>query len=219
MLGFESRKSRSNSMRWKRNSCSQTNLTLLDSIEIQGNEELKTKRKDVAQKVEHALEGLEQRVEERLKASESKRRSVTIEDVTSPNKHLGTETVSISSWTAVKMESISGSQHPTPAVVPATTKILSPSSIQSPIEEPTTAPNLIAEESLYQNRDSQECTTVASRVEEAVLPMTPSDDAMLKASSHSKSQPIIPLQPSFSESKEAHILEGRDSKVDMRLKC
>ncbi|XP_006454578.1 hypothetical protein AGABI2DRAFT_114324 [Agaricus bisporus var. bisporus H97] len=187
-------------------------LIRLDSIESQGNEELRNKRKDVVQKVEHALEGLEQRVEERLKASESKRRSVTIEDVTSPDEHLGTETVSIPTWTAEKMDNISGSQHPTPAAVLATAKILSTSSIQSPIEEPTTAPNLIAEESVHQNHDSQECTTVASRVEEAVPQITPSDDAMLKAgSSRSKCQPGIPLQPSCSESKEAHILAGRDS--------
>jgi hypothetical protein len=61
-------------------------LAQLDSIESNGSEEVRNKRKEVVRKVEHALEELEQRVEVRWK--ESRRRSVVVEDVTSPNEHL-----------------------------------------------------------------------------------------------------------------------------------
>lgn len=65
-------------------------LAQLDSVESNGSEELRNRRKVVVRKVENALEDLEQRVEARWKASmkESKRRSVTIEDVTTPDEHL-----------------------------------------------------------------------------------------------------------------------------------
>lgn len=67
-------------------------LVQLDLIESHGNEELRNKRKDVVRKVERALEELEQELERRLDAKltrESKRRSVTVEDITSPEEHLG----------------------------------------------------------------------------------------------------------------------------------
>jgi hypothetical protein len=189
-------------------------LIRLDLIESQGNEELRNKRKDIVQKVEQTLEDLENEVEARLKAklaSESKRRSVTIEDVTSPDEHLGTEVVSSSPRIDAKTDSVSGSSHPTPAVVGETAETLSSPSTQVSIGESTTAPNLVDEESPNRDLGGQECIAVKSHAQEAVLQIIPSDVVPSKTGADSPTQPPISLELECSESKEVRAAEDCDS--------
>ncbi|KAF9454983.1 hypothetical protein P691DRAFT_7460 [Macrolepiota fuliginosa MF-IS2] len=70
-------------------------LNQLDSVNSFGNEGLRNRRKNVVQKVEHALEVLEQEVRGRWIANaarESKKHKVIIEDVTSPEEYLMSST-------------------------------------------------------------------------------------------------------------------------------